>query len=133
MVHVAKEMRRQDFHMPLLIGGATTSAIHTAVKIAPAYDHAVVHVADASRAVSVVGNLFNAKTRAAFTARVQHDQAESREKYLRRRVDVPLVTLEEARGRKLQLNCISNETPLHQDFTCSRTIRDVTLAEMITY
>src|SRR5947199_434589 len=87
MVHVAKEMRRQDFHTPLLIGGATTSAIHTAVKIAPAYDHTVVHVTDASRAVGVVGNLLNTKTRAAFTARVQHDQAESREKYLRRRVD----------------------------------------------
>ena len=132
MVHVAKEMRRQDFHTPLLIGGATTSAIHTAVKIAPAYDHAVVHVTDASRAVGVVGNLLNAKTRAAFTARVQHDQAESREKYLRHRVDVPLVTLEEARGRKLQLNWTSNGTP-RPAFTGSRVLRDVPLAELIPF
>ena len=82
MVHVAKEMRRQNFETPLLIGGATTSAIHTAVKIAPAYDHAVVHVTDASRAVGVVGNLLNAKTSAAFTAQIQRDQAESRDRYL---------------------------------------------------
>src|SRR5438876_273814 len=133
MVHVAKEMRRQDFHTPLLIGGATTSAIHTAVKIAPAYDHAVVYVADASRAVGVVRNLLNAKTRVAFTARVQHDQAESREKYLRRRVDVPLVTLEEARGRKLQLNWTSNGTPPQPAFTGSRLLRDVPLAELIPF
>src|SRR5204863_1330941 len=131
MVHVAKEMRRQDFHTPLLIGGATTSAIHTAVKIAPAYDHAVVHVADASRAVGVVGNLFNAKTRAAFTARVRQDQAESREKYLRRHVEIPLVTLEEARGRKLQLNWTSNGTPPRPAFTGSRVLRDVPLADLI--
>src|SRR5438046_9218159 len=98
MVHVAKEMRRQDFHMPLLIGGATTSAIHTAVKIAPAYDHAVVHVTDASRAVGVVGNLLNTKTRAAFTARVQHAQAESREKYLRRHVESTMSPVAEVRG-----------------------------------
>ena len=133
MVHVAKEMRRQDFHTPLLIGGATTSAIHTAVKIAPAYDHAVVHVTDASRAVGVVGNLLNTKTRAAFTARVQHDQAESREKYLRRHVEIPLVTLEEARGRKRQLNWTSNGTPPRPAFTGSRVLRDVPLADLVPF
>ena len=57
MVHVAKEMERQGFTVPLLIGGATTSRTHTAVKIAPAYRHPVVHVQDASRAVGVMGNL----------------------------------------------------------------------------
>src|SRR5207237_7035488 len=93
MVRVPKEMRRQNFETPLLIGGATTSAIHTAVKIAPAYDHAVVHVTDASRAVGVVGNLLNAKTSAAFTAQIQRDQAESRDRYLRRHLAIPLVTV----------------------------------------
>ena len=76
MVHVAKEMRRQGFQIPLLIGGATTSAIHTAVKIAPAYDHAVVHVADASRAVGVAGHLMNPAMAAAFADQVQRAQAE---------------------------------------------------------
>ena len=57
MVHVAHEMKRKDFHVPLLIGGATTSRMHTAVKIAPEYEHGVVHVLDASRSVTVVGTL----------------------------------------------------------------------------
>src|SRR2546422_3361064 len=133
MVHVAKEMRRQNFETPLLIGGATTSAIHTAVKIAPAYDHAVVHVADASRAVGVVGNLLNARTSAAFTAQIQRDQAESRAKYLRRHAQVPLVTLEEARGRKLQLNWTSNGTPPQPAFTGSRALEEVSLAEFVPF
>ena len=131
MVHVAKEMRRQNFETPLLIGGATTSAIHTAVKIAPAYDHAVVHVTDASRAVGVVGNLLNAKTSAAFTAQIQRDQAESRDRYLRRHVAIPLVTLEEARDRKVQLNWTSNGTPPRPAFTGSRTLKEVPLSELI--
>src|SRR5438105_8129397 len=103
MVHVAKEMRRQGFQIPLLIGGATTSAIHTAVKIAPAYDHAVVHVTDASRAVGVAGQLMNPATAAAFADQVQRGQAKAREKHLGRQVDIPLLTLEEARRRKLQI------------------------------
>src|SRR3954452_19125663 len=59
MAHVAKTMQREGFHLPLLIGGATTSRAHTAVKIAPNYEQAVVHVLDASRAVGVVGSLIN--------------------------------------------------------------------------
>jgi 5-methyltetrahydrofolate--homocysteine methyltransferase len=66
MVHVAGEMQRQGFRVPLLIGGATTSRAHTAVKIAPAYEQAVVHVLDASRAVGVVGSLKNPQLSAAF-------------------------------------------------------------------
>src|SRR4029077_18085154 len=66
MAHVAREMERQGFRMPLLIGGATTSKAHTAVKIAPHYSHGVVHVLDASRAVPVIGALLGEDTRAAF-------------------------------------------------------------------
>ena len=62
MVHVAKEMEREGFDVPLLIGGATTSRMHTAVKIAPAYRQPVVHVLDASRAVGVVGSLLSDAT-----------------------------------------------------------------------
>src|SRR5438093_13158658 len=65
MVHVAKEMQREGFTIPLLIGGATTSAKHTAVKIAPAYSRPVVHVLDASRAVGVAGQLKNPELREA--------------------------------------------------------------------
>jgi len=66
MVHVAREMKRQDFHVPLLIGGATTSRMHTAVKIAPEFDKGVVHVLDASRSVTVVGSLLNAEQKPDF-------------------------------------------------------------------
>src|SRR5215467_10741243 len=111
MVHVAKEMRRQGFQLPLLIGGATTSAIHTAVKIAPAYDRPVVHVLDASRAVGVVGNLLNTETGAAFAKRVKLEQTEAREKYLGRQAEIPLVSLEQARKRKLRLDWTSNGKP----------------------
>src|SRR3989441_960585 len=66
MVHVAREMEREGFKTPLLIGGATTSRVHTAVKIAPAYDQPVVHVIDASRAVGVLGHLISPKLRPKF-------------------------------------------------------------------
>ena len=73
MVHVAKEMTRQGFELPLLIGGATTSKAHTAVKIAPSYRQAMVHVLDASRAVGVVGSLINEQQRESFADTVRAD------------------------------------------------------------
>src|SRR5437016_7895726 len=99
MVYVAGEMQRQSLQMPLLVGGATTSAIHTAVKIAPAYDRPVVHVLDASRAVGVVGKLLNAETGTSFAEQVKREQTEAREKYLGRQAAIPLVSLGEARKR----------------------------------
>ena len=78
MVHVAKEMKRQGFEVPLLIGGATTSKIHTAVKIEPAYDHPVVYVTDASRAVGVMTSLISREQGAAYAAGVAAEYAEMR-------------------------------------------------------
>ena len=131
MVHVAKEMRRQGFQLPLLIGGATTSALHTAVKIAPAYDHAVVHVADASRAVGVAGHLRNRKTNAAFVQQIRREQEEARRKHLGRQFDVPLLTLEEARRRKVQLDWISDGRPPRPAFIGIRTLQDISLHELV--
>src|SRR6202040_735482 len=74
MVHVAKEMEREGFTVPLLIGGATTSRTHTAVKIAPAYPHAVVHVQDASRAVGVMGNLVSVDLRERYAEENRREQ-----------------------------------------------------------
>src|SRR5262249_57138047 len=71
MVHVAQEMERENFELPLLIGGATTSRAHTAVKIAPHYHESTVHVLDASRAVGVVNSLLNTKQKAAFAAKTR--------------------------------------------------------------
>ena len=79
MAHVAREMTRQRFDLPLLIGGATTSKAHTAVKIAPSYTHAVVHVLDASRAVGVVGSLVNEAAKVDFSAKVRADYDQIRQ------------------------------------------------------
>ncbi len=81
MAHVAKEMKRQNFNVPLLIGGATTSRAHTAVKIAPHYDHPVIHVLDASRAVPVASKLLSADKRADYVKEVQVEYEKLREKH----------------------------------------------------
>jgi len=82
MTHVASEMTRRGLKIPLLIGGATTSKRHTAVKIAPAYQHETIHVVDASRAVPVVGALMKPETRQALNARNLKEQAEIREQFI---------------------------------------------------
>jgi 5-methyltetrahydrofolate--homocysteine methyltransferase len=100
MVHVAKEMTREGFVVPLLIGGATTSKAHTAVKIAPSYEPSVVHVLDASRAVGVVGNLINREQREAFVQKVRADYEHVRQAHRERDVK-PLLPIAEARARRL--------------------------------
>jgi 5-methyltetrahydrofolate--homocysteine methyltransferase len=100
MVHVAKEMTREGFEVPLLIGGATTSKAHTAVKIAPSYAPSVVHVLDASRAVGVVGNLLNREQKAAFVQEIRTDYERVRQAHQDRGAK-PVLPLEEARARRL--------------------------------
>ncbi len=98
MVHVAKEMEREGFSTPLLIGGATTSRMHTAVKIAPAYAGPTAHVVDASRAVAVVQNLLDPARRAAFTTGLQEEYEALRERHRRRQSVVDYLSLEQARA-----------------------------------
>src|SRR5438876_4484556 len=81
MVHVAQEMEREGFELPLLIGGATTSRAHTAVKIAPHYRASTVHVLDASCAAGVVNSLLNEKQRAEFDVKTRSDYAQLREEH----------------------------------------------------
>ena len=100
MVHVAQEMEREKFHLPLLIGGATTSRAHTAVKIAPHYRASTVHVLDASRAVGVVSNLLNAEANGDFAAQIRTDYQRLREEHASKTRDKKLVSLSEARARK---------------------------------
>ncbi len=102
MVHVAREMERLGLELPLLIGGATTSGTHTAVKIASVYGHPVVHVPDASRAVGVLGSLMSGSARPEFISRNLKIQAELRERHEERRPQRALVPLEYARARKPQ-------------------------------
>ena len=103
MVYLAKEMERQNFKVPLLIGGATTSKAHTAVKIDTQYTNAVVHVNDASRAVTVVGDLLNPKTSHLYTAKLKKDYDEFRIKFLKRGKEKSYVSIKEARKRKYKI------------------------------
>jgi 5-methyltetrahydrofolate--homocysteine methyltransferase len=103
MVNVGKEMEREGFAVPLLIGGATTSRVHTAVRIAPVYGGPTVHVLDASRSVGVVGSLLSRDRAAPFTTQVREEYARLREEHAGRRVEARLVSLSEARRNKLTL------------------------------
>ena len=100
MVHVAEELTREDYNQPLLIGGATTSKIHTAVKIAPSYDHGVVHVLDASRSVGVVSNLMNEDTKADFLEEVEDDHDRMRDRHEGRSERKTYLSLEDARENR---------------------------------
>jgi 5-methyltetrahydrofolate--homocysteine methyltransferase len=100
MAHLAQEMERQGFKMPLLIGGATTSKLHTASRIAPRYSGLVVHVLDASRAAGVVGNLINPQLREDFSAKCRLEQEAVRKAHQAGRSQAPLLPLAEARKRR---------------------------------
>jgi len=101
MVHVAKEMQRQNLELPLLIGGATTSQMHTAVKIDPQYEKAVVYVKDASRAVGVAQNMVSPTIRDDYVAKIKADYAVKREQHKGRQRKDAHITLEDARRNKL--------------------------------
>jgi len=103
MVFLAKEMERQDFKVPLLIGGATTSKAHTAVKIDTQYSQAVVHVNDASRAVTVVGDLLKKETASNYKQEIKLDYESFRDKFLSRTKKKEYKTIAEARENKFQI------------------------------
>lgn len=109
MVFFAKEMERQNFIVPLLIGGATTSKAHTAVKIAPQYSNAVVHVNDASRAVTVVGSLLQKDTREKYILDLRADYDIFRENFLKRSKIKSYLDIEEARRNKFQVDWKNSE------------------------
>lgn len=104
MVYLAKELDKLNIKIPVMIGGATTSRAHTAVKIAPEYRETVVHVNDASRAVTVAGNLLNKSSNIEYTTGIRKEYDELREGYLSRSRDKNFLTIEQARLNKLRLN-----------------------------
>ena len=104
MIFIAQELKRQKINIPLLIGGATTSKAHTAVKIAPELNTPVVHVNDASRAVTVAGSLLNKKTSIVYKQTIRKEYEDFRNKFLQRQVKKELITIESARKNKLKLN-----------------------------
>ncbi|BCX88006.1 5-methyltetrahydrofolate--homocysteine methyltransferase [Methylomarinovum tepidoasis] len=102
MVHVAKEMERQGFDIPLMIGGATTSRVHTAVKIDPHYSGPVVYVTDASRAVGVAGSLLSAELREPYLARLKQEYDQVRERHAKKQDRTQLLPIFEARRNRFQ-------------------------------
>ena len=131
MVHVAGEMERRGLKIPLLIGGATTSKRHTAVKIAPAYGRETVHVIDASRAVPVVGALSNPEGRRGLDEKNRVEQAEMREQFANRSA-AQLLTYEEAGRRKLHVPW----DPTHiavPEFTGRKMLTDFPIEELVPY
>jgi 5-methyltetrahydrofolate--homocysteine methyltransferase len=104
MVHIAREMSRQGFTIPLMLGGATTSKAHTAVKAEPEYAHGVIHVADASRAVGVATTLLSAGQRARFLQQTSEEYAQLRERRANRQAETTLVSLEAARANPVEID-----------------------------
>ena len=111
MVHVAKEMDKRKLNLPLLIGGATTSRVHTAVKIAPNYNGPVIHVLDASRSVPVVSNLINenGKEREKFIQSYKDEYLQLKEDYEKKKSDKSFISIEEARKNRLSIEWTKSE------------------------
>jgi len=122
MVYLAKEMDKLNIKIPMMIGGATTSRAHTAVKIAPEYNATVVHVNDASRAVTVASNLLQTDTKKTYTKNIHEEYTKLREGYLNRSKDKNFLSIEEARKNKLQLDW-NNFEPVKPNFVGTKIIK----------
>ncbi|MEK7676022.1 MAG: methionine synthase [Verrucomicrobiota bacterium] len=145
MAHVARELAREGFTVPLLIGGATTSKVHTAVKIAPAYAHPVVYVLDASRAVGVAGSLINADQKAEFFEKTRSEYEQLRQAH-QSATSKPLLPIRQARERRTRIDW-TQSTPPKPSFTGLRildsnpqsairnpqSVRPVSLAEIVPF
>ena len=132
MVHVAREMKRQGFEVPLLIGGATTSPAHTAVKIDPEYDGPVAYVKDASRAVGVCQSLVTPEHRAEFVAKLKSGHAERREQHKGRKVKAPAFSLAEARANRFRCDWAAYRPPVPK-MAGVRLFENLPLEELVRY
>ncbi len=132
MVHVAKELERQNIKVPLLIGGATTSRIHTAVKIDPHYSGTVVHVADASRSVPVVEKLLNEKTQISAHQDQKTEYVKMREAYAQSGREEKLISLDDARSNKVKIDWTKDmmKKPIKLGVT---QLNDYNLADLVPY
>lgn len=132
MVNVAAEMERTGMKIPLLIGGATTSEIHTAVKIAPQYSQPVIHVKDASKSVGVVSSLLSKANKEKFAAEYSEKYAQLREKYESTRMEGKYISLEEARKNSLKIDW-KNSPVTRPTFVGNRFFQDYDLAKIRQY
>ena len=132
MVHVAKEMQRQNFVVPLLIGGATTSPAHTSVKIAPQYKSPVVYVKDASRSVGVLQTLTTATARDAFIEKVNEEHVRRREQHANKKVKVPEATIAQARANHRRIDWAAYQ-PVAPRSLGVQSFNDYPLSELLGY
>jgi 5-methyltetrahydrofolate--homocysteine methyltransferase len=130
MVNNAREMTREGFSIPLLIGGATTSKAHTAVKIAPGYTSPVVHVLDASLAVNVVRKLMSPNDKAAFVQDIQEKQQKTREAYASKTTAKKLLSLEDARKHRIAIDWETTEIP-KPSFIGTKVIEELSLETLV--
>lgn len=132
MVYVAKEMQRNGMKIPVLIGGATTSRMHTAVKVAPSYVEPVVHVLDASRAVVVVSSLLDPDNKEDYAMDIKETYDEMREEYLEGLADKKYVTLDKARSKKLKVDW-ANEKPVKPSFLGTKEFKNYDLESLLPF
>jgi len=136
MTHIAREMQRDPYFQtnktPLLIGGATTSRAHTAVKIAPHYDGPIVYVPDASRSVTVMQNLLTPETRGAYLAEIQADYEKARNQHANKK-GTPMLSIQDARANKAKLTFTGEYAPVKPKFIGRREIKNADLSIIAQY
>jgi len=132
MVHVAKEMQRLGYKQPLLIGGATTSPAHTAVKIDPQYAGAVVYVKDASRSVGVCQQLITAETRDAYVSEIKAEHERRREQHRNKSAKAPQLSLPQARGKRFKIDWQQYSPPV-PNMLGVKSFADYPLVELVPY
>jgi len=132
MVHFAKEMEREGLTIPLIVGGATTSRIHAAVKIDPNYSGAAIHVLDASRSVTVCSSLMNKDQRGPYIQNIKDEYAKAREAHLNKRTDKKFMPIKEASAQKFQISIDGDIAP-KPTFLGTKTIKDFPLEELVPY
>jgi 5-methyltetrahydrofolate--homocysteine methyltransferase len=132
MVHVAREMKRRGMTQPLLIGGATTSRMHTAVKIAPEYEHGVVHVLDASRSVTVSTGLLNKEQKAEFLGQTNKEYAQLRESFENKKTSKNYLAWNDAKANRVAIDWEGYQA-VTPTFTGAKAIDGVTVADLRPY
>jgi 5-methyltetrahydrofolate--homocysteine methyltransferase len=132
MVHFAKEMEREGFTIPLIIGGATTSRIHAAVKVAPNYSGPAIHVLDASRSVTVCSSLMNKDNRDTYIQGIKDEYAKAREAHANKKSDKRFVSIEEARGQRCEIN-LNGSVPPKPTLIGTKVFEAYPLEELVPY
>jgi len=132
MVHVAREMKRLDIHLPLMIGGATTSRMHTAVKIAPEFDHGVVHVLDASRSVTVAGSLLSKEQKPDFLRAIRLEYTKLKEDFANKKTAKQYLSFPKAQENGFKIDW-DQFKPVRPTFTGTKAFNGYDLAEIVPY